>query len=115
MKFTILLLAPLALFAQDTRNVSEPVIPAACSTLTAALSTNLSEADESKTDTARIQKALDGCAKGKAVELKSAEGGNAFLSGPLNLPAGVTLLIDSGVTLMASRDPRLFDITPGAC
>jgi polygalacturonase len=31
-------------------------------------------------------------------------GGNAFISGPLVLPSGVTLWIDKGVTLFASRD-----------
>ena len=30
--------------------------------------------------------------------------GNAFISGPQTLPSGVTLWIDSGVTLMATRD-----------
>jgi polygalacturonase len=30
--------------------------------------------------------------------------GNAFISGPLNLPSGVTLWIDNGVTLYATRD-----------
>ena len=30
--------------------------------------------------------------------------GNAFISGPLTLPSGVTLWIDKGVTLFASRD-----------
>ncbi|TMH07900.1 MAG: endopolygalacturonase [Betaproteobacteria bacterium] len=30
--------------------------------------------------------------------------GNAFISGPLTLPSGVTLWIDKGVTLVASRD-----------
>ncbi|MDF0605245.1 glycosyl hydrolase family 28 protein [Neisseriaceae bacterium TC5R-5] len=31
-------------------------------------------------------------------------GGNSFISGPLTLPSGVTLWIDKGVTLFASRD-----------
>jgi len=35
--------------------------------------------------------------------------GNAFLSGPLVLPSGVTLWIDTGVTLYASRDVAVYD------
>lgn len=35
--------------------------------------------------------------------------GNAFLSGPLVLPSGVTLWVDDGVTLFASRDVVLYD------
>ena len=50
--------APLLALAQDTRNVTEPVIPTACTTLNAVLNTTLSEADEAKLDTVRIQKAI---------------------------------------------------------
>jgi polygalacturonase len=103
-------------FAQDLRNVTEPAIPQACATLTAELSAGqgkllergLREEDERKLDTARIQQALDSCPAGRAVELKGGAG-NAFLSGPLDLRRGVTLLVDAGVTLFASRDPRVFD------
>lgn len=35
--------------------------------------------------------------------------GNAFISGPLILPSGVTLWIDKGVTLFASRDVMLYN------
>jgi len=34
--------------------------------------------------------------------------GDSFISGPLNLPSGVTLWIDKGVTLFASRDVTLY-------
>jgi polygalacturonase len=111
----LLFLAPLVLFGQDTRNVTEPVIPPVCTTLAAKLDTNLPEADETKLDTSRIQEALDHCEKGKAVELKVAGGHNAFLSGPLELRAGVTLLIGAATTLLASRNPRDFDVSAGAC
>ncbi len=37
--------------------------------------------------------------------------GTAFLSGPLVLPSGVTLWIDTGVTLFASRDVAVYDKT----
>lgn len=50
-------------------------------------------------------------AKKFAVRLvaNSAGPGNAFLSGPLVLPSGVTLWIDTGVTLFASRDVAVYD------
>jgi polygalacturonase len=105
-------------YAQDTRNVTEPRIPQSCATLMASLSSSggkLLEADEAKFDTQRIQAALDNCPAGKAVELKAAPGRDSFLSGPLQLRAGVTLLVDGGVILFASRNPRDYDTRPGAC
>ena len=59
--------------AQDTRNVVEPHFPPACEVLTAKLTAPggaLSDADERQPDTARLQKAIDSCTPGKAVELK---------------------------------------------
>jgi polygalacturonase len=105
-------------FAQDQRNVTEPVIPQACVTLAAGLSSEagkLREEDERKLDTARIQQALDDCPAGRAVALKTAPERNAFLSGPLDLRRGVTLLVEAGVTLFASRDPSLYDVQAGRC
>ncbi|HKD90457.1 MAG TPA: hypothetical protein VKB56_01095, partial [Terriglobales bacterium] len=107
-----------ALVAQDTRNVTEPRIPVVCTVVTAHLTTHgasLAPEDEGKLDTERIQQAVDGCASGKAIELRSDGTRNAFLSGPLELGRGVALLIDADTTLYASRDPRLFDVSPGAC
>jgi polygalacturonase len=108
--------------AQDARNVTEPVIPPVCAALDARLTSvgsapynTLPPADETKLDTQRIQNALDGCAKGKAVALRAQGATNAFLSGPLELRAGVTLLIDNGVTLFASVDPKVFETAPGTC
>jgi polygalacturonase len=101
--------------AQDTRNVTEPVIPPSCAVLTAKLPAKLSEADENRPDTARIQDALDRCAAGQAVELKSAGDVRAFLSGPFQLRAGVTLVIDGDAILYASRNPRDYDVSPGSC
>ena len=104
--------------------MTEPKIPASCVQLPAqlrAVSDKLAEADESKLDTARIQSALDKCKPGMAVELKPASGNNAFLSGPLEMRTGVTLLIDEGVTLFGSRDAAVYEIegregaTPGLC
>ena len=109
--------------AQDTRQVIEPKIPASCVQLSAQLrsvSDKLSEADEGKLDTARIQSAIDKCKPGMAVELKPASGNNAFLSGPLEMRTGGTLLIDEGVTLFGSRDAAVYESaapgsTPGLC
>lgn len=109
--------------AQDTRQVKEPTIPSSCVQLSAqlrAMSDKVAEADESKLDTARIQSALDKCKPGMAVELKPSSGNNAFLSGPLEMRTGVTLLIDEGVTLFGSRDAAVYestapDATHGLC
>ncbi len=115
---SLLASAALSLWAQDTRTVTEPSIPHSCTVLPAKLASSgksLAEADETKTDTSRIQAALDHCLAGQAVELKAEGGRNAFLSGPLQLRAGVTLLVDGGVTLFGSRDARLYDLTSGSC
>ena len=106
--------------AQDTRHVTEPAFPASCAVLTANLTAidghkTLAESDETRLDTARIQKALDTCRKGQAVELTAEGGHNAFLSGPLDLRAGVTLRVAAGAILFGSRDARLYDLRPGVC
>ena len=122
----MLSLGGLAVEAQDTRVVTEPKIPPACAELKASLhATNdkIAESDEGKLDTARIQAALDGCKPGQAVALKAAGANNAFLTGPIELRAGVTLLVDKGVTLFGSRDPAMYEygatqdkpIPGGAC
>ena len=106
------------LVAQDTRTVVEPVFPPLCTTLDAQLHTDgysLAPADEQKLDTARIQKAIDKCGKGRAVLLHVDEANNAFLSGPLDLRPDVTLIVALGVTLFASRDPALYAVSPGTC
>lgn len=110
--------SPAAAHAQDARHVTEPIVPSACVVLKAQLhaqSNTLAEADEAKLDTDRIQKAIDNCGPGKAVELSLSGAQNAFLSGPLELRDGVTLLLDRNVTLYASRDPKVFDTSPGGC
>jgi polygalacturonase len=95
------------LLVQDTRQVTEPVIPESCTVLAA----RLSNIEDDKPDTARIQEALDKCPAGQAVELT----GKVFLAGPLKLRAGVTLLVDAGATLYGSRNPRDYDLSPGSC
>lgn len=105
--------------AQDTRAVVEPKIPPACATLPAALApvadTTLADADEGKLDTDRIQRAIDGCGAGQGVVLKADGARRAFLSGPLKLKAGVALVVDSGAILFGSRDPKVYEATPGSC
>ena len=103
--------------AQDTRNVTEPTIPPVCATLRAQLSAphGIDPADETRLDTERLQSEISGCAAGKAVELAVDGSKNAFLSGPLELRQGVTLLIDKGVTLYGSRNPDDYATRPGSC
>ena len=103
--------------AQDTRTVTEPVIPAVCATLKAALAapSGIAAEDEAKLDTERVQKGIDACGEGKALELASDGARNAFLIAPITLKSGVTLLVDKGVTLYGSRDPKDYEVSPGAC
>ena len=105
--------------AQDLRTVRQPSFPPAYKVLPARLSAvqdkTLRPGDENRPDTARIQRAMNECPKGHAVELKAGGAKNAFLSGPLNLPSGVTLRIGRGAILFASRNPRDYDLSPGSC
>nr|ANJ43644.1 glycoside hydrolase family 28 [Ramulus artemis] len=87
--------------AQDLRNVEEPKTPESCTSLKAT----------GGDDTEVIQKALDSCTEGKAVALSS----GVFYSGPLTIPSGVSLLVDSGVTLKAIPDPKLYDLGANTC
>jgi polygalacturonase len=116
----------------DSALPPEPALPTAaqiCASLPATLTAqpngllpDSADAANTAPDTARIQAALTACtnasstglATNKAVRLTSGtNGANAFLSGPLTLPSGVTLWIDRSVTLFASRDPRQYDKTRG--
>jgi polygalacturonase len=111
------------LSAQDTRKVVEPTIPPACVTLKAVFTNAVATSGEIESrasksgeeDTRRIQQALDHCTKGHAVELAPDAANTAFLSGPLQLRPGVTLLVDKSVTLYASRNPKDFEISDGTC
>jgi polygalacturonase len=104
--------------AQDARAVTEPTVPPACTVLTAELTpvadTTLADADEHRLDTQRIQHAIDHCGVGRAVVLRAAGAKRAFLSGPVTLARGVTLVVDTAAVLFASRDPKEFDID-GRC
>jgi len=114
-------LAPCS-WAQDARTVTEPVIPPLCTALEAQLVAiadgpyqSLAAADEAKLDTARIQTAIDACPKGQAVALRSHGAANAFVSGPLKLRSGVTLVVDKGATLLSAIDLNQFAVAPGSC
>ena len=124
------LLAALALHAQDSRTVTEPKVPHACVALQADVASNhgvIDLADEQKLSTARIQDAIDHCAAGpagaanaappssKAVVLRARGKMNVFLTGPLTLRPGVTFVIRKNTALVASRDPRVYDLSPGSC
>jgi polygalacturonase len=104
--------------AQDTRKVAEPHIPTSCVTLKAniaAIHGVISPEDEQRLDTGRIQRAIDNCAADKSVELRADGRKNVFLSGPLALRSGVTLVVDANAALVGSRDPRLYDLEQGSC
>ena len=105
-------------YAQDTRDVREPRVPAICEHLNASLhraSGALTESSEPANDTARIQAAIDRCPAGQGVALEAKGANDAFLSGPLELKPGVTLVFGRGAVLFATRDPRAYDVRPGSC
>lgn len=100
----------------DARSVSQPSIPATCASLSASLATSnrqfSSSAEASPPDTARIQSALNSCVgTGKAVVLAASGSNHAFLAGPLTVGGGEVLVIDSGVTLFASRNPANYQVS----
>lgn len=107
-----------AAYAQDTRHVAQPSIPSSCVVLHARLTAPhgvLPQAAEAHLDTDRIQQAMDRCAAGHSVELAADGARQVFLSGPLTLRSGVTLVVDANTVLAASSNPRVFDVTPGSC
>lgn len=116
--YIIISITPMQLFAQDRRTVVEPHIPPVCVKLEAELSAPngvLSDADENRMDTQRIQDAIDHCSMGTAVELHGSTKRNAFLAAPFHLQPGITLLVDANTVLYASRNPRDYDLAPGSC
>ena len=116
--FVMLVSGAPELHAQDARHVVEPHIPPACVVLQARLAAvdGVLPADAEKdTDTSRIQQAMDQCATGKSVELRASGNKQVFLSGPLALRSGVTLVVDANTLLAASTNPRLYDVAPGSC
>ena len=109
---TVLLL-PLVARAQDSRTVVEPVEPPTCTTLQAAtpdggLGARIADGN-------RIQAAIRRCEGRGAVRLQAGPAGSTFHSGPLELRNHVTLVIERGVTLVASDHPADYDMGRGAC
>jgi polygalacturonase len=128
----LLFLFAAAVSAQDTRTVTEPKIPPACATLEADVAANrgvIAESDEQKLSTQRIQDAMDHCAQNpsasadgagsqvepKSVVLRAHGKKNVFITGPLTLRPGVVLVVDKNTALVGSRDPRVYDLSPGGC
>lgn len=114
----------------DTRTIAEPLFPAVCTQLTAALTTDplmqdldaTVDASTTNIDGARIQAALNSCsasaiASGKQLSVELSMDAtatyNAFLSGPLSMPSNVTLLVDPNVTLYFSRNVQDYDKVAG--
>jgi polygalacturonase len=100
----------------DSRSVSQPSIPATCATVTSSLATSnrqfSSSAESSPPDTSRIQSALNGCVgSGKAVVLAASGSNNAFLAGPLTVGGSEALVINTGVTLFASRNAANYQVS----
>jgi polygalacturonase len=97
---------------QDTRTVVEPIFPASCATLQAQQAIAGGEpTSETTFDTTLLQAALNACPAGQAVELQTSGTNNAFLIQPITIPTGVTLLVDGGVTVFASRNPADYQIS----
>ncbi|WP_063752897.1 pectinesterase family protein [Streptomyces sp. NRRL S-350] len=104
----------------DTRHVTEPAVPTAvCATVTSGLAMTGRTTDQTSEatppDTARVQKALDGCTRSGsapvAVRLKAADATRtAFLTGPLTVHQGEVLLLDDNVTLYGSRNPADYQV-----
>jgi polygalacturonase len=87
----------------------EPTIPPACATLPATQNVSAGGLpSEASLDTSAIQKALTACPSGQAVRLTTSGANNAFVTGPLTLPSGVTLWVDAGATLYATRDTKVW-------
>jgi polygalacturonase len=88
---------------------AEPSIPAACTTLQATQNVASGALpSESSLDTSRIQSALNACAAGQAVKLAASGANNAFVTGPLTVPSGVSLWVDAGATLYGTRSPSVY-------
>ncbi len=96
--------------AGDSNMPPQPTLPTSlCATLTATknVATN-GVPSESNADTSALQAALSACGSGKAVKLVTSGSNNAFLIGPITVPSGVTLWVDTGVTLYGTRDPNVY-------
>lgn len=103
--------------------ISEPSLPSqACATLPAHFTSQKGSLDHvdgdgqnPHPDQKAIQSAIDHCTKGAVKLVTGPQGEDAFLTGPLTLKSGVTLWVDKGVTLYASRNPADYDVGTGDC
>jgi polygalacturonase len=108
-----------SLRAQDQRNVSEPLFPPTCAVFNAPLQSTpagpvaTDEDTESGNETRTLMKDLSGCQAGQAVELALGldNSFNAFIINPVTVPEGVSLIIDGGVTVFASRTPSNYQVS----
>ena len=97
----------------DSRTMIEPAFPPVCETLVAQQSS--SSLDQTLFDTARLQSAIDACPPGQAVELSSDGSDDAFLTQPIVLKAGVTLLVDAEITLFGSSNVDDYNCSGSRC
>jgi polygalacturonase len=97
----------------DSRTVTEPTFPPVCTTLLAAQTAG--SLNQTSFDTTRLQNAINSCAVGQAVELSPSGTKNAFLTQPIIIKAGVTLLIDAEVTLFGSNNLSDYHCTDTDC
>ncbi len=96
--------------AGDTALPAEPKIPTACKTLQATQTVSATGApSETTLDTSTIQSALNGCASGQAVKLTTGTSTNAFITGPITIPSGVSLWVDAGATLYGTRSTSVYN------
>lgn len=118
--FALAVMGTTTSYGQDRRHVSEPVYPTICVSLPAPLhskeeqpvigETAAEQDAASAKATALIVQALADCAPGQAVRLTLGETPslNAFLVNPFVIPEGISLIIDGGVTVFATRNPTNF-------
>lgn len=116
----LFLLAAIAFSSQASyaaQPVPAPIEVHACAVLNAEMTNAFATRSDNsqQMDTARIQTALSRCLPGQSVVLQANGAQDAFLAAPLILPRGVTLFLDHGVTLYASRNPRDYDLAPRSC
>ncbi|MGZ3304728.1 MAG: glycoside hydrolase family 28 protein [Asticcacaulis sp.] len=120
--FILTLTTPFAAYAEAPVKtqwgmVAEPSYPAKiCATLPAALTSKDGSIDDydadgksTHPDRDRVQSAIEHCDGGAVKLVAGPKGEDAFLISPIILKSGVTLWIDKGVTLYASRDPADYD------
>jgi polygalacturonase len=111
--------AAASLRAQDLRRVSEPRFPPTCVVFNAPLQSTpagpvaTDEDMESRNETRTLIGDLSACQAGEAVELALGPDSsfNAFIINPVMVPEGVSLIIDGGVTVFASRTPSNYQVS----